>query len=177
MYNALFDPNDGFVHRKSVGLMPSQLLPVYKQGVVSRPALERIIVPFDANKHGVRAREIHKQVLHDNDSYFLQKTPGENDPYKIDILLSQSAIAGFIIYADITKSRRVIEWIAVAQEYRGLNYGKYLMQHNEDNARALKIKEITLISLYSAIDFYKKLGFIRKTKLRSYMFKVLSPDK
>lgn len=81
---------------------------------------------------------------------------------KTRLLIKGDDLIGALIYTDDmyeNKKVRMIEYLAIDQQYRRQGYGKYFIQQIENDARKSNILTIQLDPRSGIEQFYLKLGF------------------
>jgi len=138
------------------------------------------LVCFNEPEHGAQARAIYRQAFKTGyDLAFLNKVPSPESPFKVEVLLAKDTVAGFVVFSDLGKRHRTIDWLAIDEPYRksDLHCGTYVMQQKETQARDLGIRAMILSPRTDdVIPFYEKLGYKLENKRASIMSKILNPS-
>lgn len=95
---------------------------------------------------------------------------GDEDIDMYGLYLGKEMI-GMVLLEDISKEIYYIKAIIIEEKYKGKGYGRMLMDFAEEKSREKSKSKITLKARYTAIDFYKKLGYTQTSE--EHIFKKL----
>ena len=91
-------------------------------------------------------------------------TLGEDKQLHFAILNNTQLIA-CIIAKEVSPNTLKLRQMAVDENFRGLGVGRFLMRQIEQYALNKNFQHITLNARISAVEFYRKLGYIRDGEL------------
>lgn len=110
------------------------------------------------------------------DVIFKKKLPGDitvrNQKLFISVLKDDGSLIGFITYYQADNTTGHIELLAIDKQYKGLGYGKKLVNYVQNWLAKLGCKYIQLYVYTTnnhAIQFYKHLGFTVKNIFPGYL--------
>eukprot|EP00406_Dinophysis_acuminata_P060487 CAMPEP_0179273648 /NCGR_PEP_ID=MMETSP0797-20121207/33119_1 /TAXON_ID=47934 /ORGANISM="Dinophysis acuminata, Strain DAEP01" /LENGTH=215 /DNA_ID=CAMNT_0020982077 /DNA_START=67 /DNA_END=714 /DNA_ORIENTATION=- len=111
-----------------------------------------------------KTRELSDSVFHEDGLLNVTRKSG----WRLTLLVSSglATLCGFLVSRRATSGGLAIAKLAVPTEFRGLGFGKLLMEDAIKAARRQGLCEVGLSALPTAVTFYQHLGFKALTGLK-----------